>query len=540
MFLRSLGVLPVLAGLSGVSVHHLLYRHGEWDLKGVDMVVCYIILTLGLIALQYSSILPPIEVLQRPNWAWDIVTYHILGVYTSMLLYRAVFHRLNRFPGPFLARLSNFYVTSLTAKKLHLYEEIERLHEKYGDYVRIGPTELSIRDSAAVKLIYGSSAKVSKGVWYTCSEPRVSLETVRDKKEHAMQRKVWDKGFSSQALKHYEPRLSSYAAQLFTAIDSHLGQSMNMTQWFNYYAFDVMGDLAFGKGFNMLAEGKDQYFLTQLRGNMKAIGLTSHLSWIFPFFKRIPGLNGGYLKNLQWLAEQVDWRIKNPPHSPDIFSWVLQGYEKGPKTKQEYANLTCDAELICVAGSDTASATLTNMFFHLAKDQILYKTLQAELDALEDLTQESLTGVTLLDAMINETLRLHPAVPSGLQRLTPPEGLQINDTYIPGDVIVCIPMHSLFRDERVFPQPTEFIPERWTTRPELVKDPSAFFPFGGGAYVCAGKQLALMEIRRVAAEVVTRYNITLAPDHSDDAFLDGAVDAFTIVPGPLKLTFQKR
>lgn len=49
-----------------------------------------------------------------------------------------------------------------------------------------------------------------------------------------------------------------------------------------------------------------------------------------------------------------------------------------------------------------------------------------------------------------------------------------------------------------------------------------------------------MEIRRVAAEVVTRYNITLAPDHSDDAFLDGAVDAFTIVPGPLKLTFQKR
>lgn len=89
------------------------------------------------------------------------------------------------------------------------------------------------------------------------------------------------------------------------------------------------------------------------------------------------------------------------------------------------------------------------MFFHLAKDQILYKTLQAELDALEDLTQESLTGVTLLDAMINETLRLHPAVPSGLQRLTPPEGLQINDTYIPGDVIVCIPMHSLFRGEWV-------------------------------------------------------------------------------------------
>ncbi|OGM40935.1 putative cytochrome P450 oxidoreductase [Aspergillus bombycis] len=540
MFLRSLSVLPALAGLSGVSVHHLLYRHGEWDLKGVDMAIFYIVLTLGLVALQYSSILPATEVLQRPNWALDIVKYHILGVYTSMLLYRAAFHRLNRFPGPFLARLSNFYVTSLAAKKLRLFEETEKLHKKHGDYVRIGPTELSIRDPAAVKPIYGSSAKVSKGVWYTCSEPRLSLETVRDKKVHAMQRKVWDHGFSLQALEDYEPRLSYYATQLLNAIDSRLGQSMNMTQWFTYCSFDVMGDLAFGKGFNMLAEAKDQYFLTQLRGNMKAIGLTSHLSWIFPFFKRIPGLNVEYLKNIQWLGEQVDMRINNPPDRPDIFSWVLHGYEKGPKTKQDYANLTCDAELICVAGSDTTSATMTNMFFHLAKDHALYKTLQAELDALKDLTQESLKGVKLLEAVINETLRLHPAVPSGLQRLTPPEGLQINDTYIPGDVTVCIPMHTLFRDERVFAQPTEFIPERWTTRSELVKDPSAFFPFGGGSYVCAGKQLAFMEIRRVLAEILTRYNITFAPDHSDDAFLDDTVDAFTVVPGPLKLIFQRR
>lgn len=90
---------------------------------------------------------------------------------------------------------------------------------------------------------------------------------------------------------------------------------------------------------------------------------------------------------------------------------------------------------------------MINMFFHFAKDQALYKTLQAELDALKDLTQESLKKVKLLEAVINETLRLHPAVPSGLQRLTPPEGLQINDTYIPGDVTVCIPMHALFRGE---------------------------------------------------------------------------------------------
>ncbi|KAJ5579664.1 cytochrome P450 oxidoreductase [Penicillium hispanicum] len=545
MLPQSPNELPVLAIVSGISTHLLFYRHGEWDLKSHVIVISYICVTLGLVALEYSAIVASDWILGRSNWALDIVKYHVLGVYASMLLYRAAFHRLNRFPGPFLARLSNLYVTSLVAKKLQLYDVTEKLHMKYGDYVRVGPTELSVRDPAAVKMIHSSQAKVSKGVWYTISEPRISLETDRNKKSHALRRKVWDQGFSAQALRSYEPRVSHYATQLVNAIDDRMGRPMNITQWLNYFSFDVMGDLSFGKGFNMLKEGKDQHFLIQLRENMKVISLGSYLVWFFPFFKNIPGLNAEYLKNVGWLAEQVDQRIKSPPEHTDLFSWLLRDFEKGPKTKHDYGNLVCDAELICVAGSDTTSAALTNILFHLAKDNSLYQTLQAELDGLQDLSQDSLKKIKLLDAVTNEALRLHPVVPSGAQRLTPPEGVQIGDTYIPGNVMVRVPMHAVFRvsaqlDERAFARPNEFIPERWTTRPELIRDSSAFFPFGGAPYLCAGKQLALMEIRRVIAEILTRYNISFPPDHSDEAFLDGKVDAFTLVPAPLKLIFRQR
>ena len=34
---------------------------------------------------------------------------------------------------------------------------------------------------------------------------------------------------------------------------------MDVSKWFNYYSFDVMGDLSFGKSFNMLVDGKDSY-----------------------------------------------------------------------------------------------------------------------------------------------------------------------------------------------------------------------------------------------------------------------------------------
>jgi hypothetical protein len=101
-----------------------------------------------------------------------------------------------------------------------------------------------------------------------------------------------------------------YTNQLIEAIGKNVGNPINMAKWFNYYSFDVMGDLAFGKPFNMLIDGKDTYFSLQLHEDMKAIGLFSHLTWLFPFFKRVPLVNADYLKFWAWVGEQVDRRIK--------------------------------------------------------------------------------------------------------------------------------------------------------------------------------------------------------------------------------------
>ncbi|KAB8252456.1 cytochrome P450 [Aspergillus flavus] len=532
--------LWILAFSSGVATHLLLYRSGEWDIKAPSIVKIYTLLGATLVYLERADLLDGFPVSMRPKWGIAVILYHIFGVYASMLFYRAFWHRLCGFPGPFLARLSNFYVTSLSAKRLHLYEEVQKLHQQYGDYVRLGPTELSIADPQAVKALYSGQAKVTKGPWYTVLEPRVSLQMSRDKKEHARRRKVWDQGFSSKALRDYEPRVSHYAKQLLEAVRKNVGKPMDMAKWFNYYSFDVMGDLSFGKSFNMLAGGQDTYFSTQLHADMKSIGLFSHLTWLFPFFKRIPILNKDYLKFWDWVGGRVEERIKNDPDRPDVFSWILDAFQNGPKTKQDHLDLHGDAYLIIVAGSDTTAATLTNLFFHLAADHTWQAKLQEELDALPELTQEKVTGVELLDALINETLRLHPAVPSGTQRLTPPEGLQIGDKYIPGDVMVCIPTHTLFRDERAFVRPDEFLPQRWMTQPELVKDASVFIPFNAGPYSCVGKQLALMELRRVTAEILTRYDVEFAQGQTTEDFLDGKRDTFTLVTAPLKLVFRER
>ncbi|KAL2200155.1 cytochrome P450 monooxygenase-like protein [Corynascus similis CBS 632.67] len=516
-------VLNLLAAASGVVAHLAVFRRGEWDTTSPSIFVFYFTVFAGAILSIYTGILDI-----RLSALAQISGAHIGGLYTSMLVYRAFFHRLSKYPGPFLARLTNFYITAKSMKKLHLYEEVQKLHEQYGDYVRLGPSEISIANPEAVKAIYSSHSPVTKGPWYTLLEPRVPLFMARDKQEHARRRKG------------YDPRITKAINQLLRAVERHKGQPLDVSRWFSYFVFDVMEDLAFNKSSNMLADGKEAYVFKTIRTDMFNIALFTHLPWLLPFIKRTPVLNWNYHEFLDWIQKLIDERKQKEPEQPDIFSWILAAYEKSAKTKRDQLNLHGDAQLIVIAGSDSVAAALTHIFFHLAWDSVLVKRLQAEIDALPDISHDNLMTVPLLDAVINETMRLHPPVPSGTQRMTPREGLWIGDHFVPGDTIVQVPSYTVFRDERAFAYPNEFIPERWTTRPELIRDKSVYIPFNSGPYACVGKRLAMLELRRVVGEILWRYDVTIAPGQTKEAFLDGKQDTFTTVSAPLPVIFTER
>ncbi|KAL4939655.1 hypothetical protein BDV06DRAFT_214127 [Aspergillus oleicola] len=534
--------VSLVGAVTGIATHVHVFRHGEWDLNAPSILKVYAILGIAAAALDSYYVRGLLDFPLPQERALDLLVAHVAGIYTSMLIYRAFLHRLNKFPGPFAARLSTFYATYLSARNFRLYDETERLHKEHGDYVRLGPRELSIIDPEAVVALYGPQAQVSKGPWYGVLAPRVSLQGERDKKTHAKRRKAWDMGFSSKTLRNYEDRVSKYTNQLVAAVERAVtvGTSIDMSKWSNYYSFDVMGDMAFGKSFGMLLNGQDTYFLTALHADMVIIGLFGHLIWLLPFFKLVPGLNAQYLKFWKFLEDQIQERAKNEPKIPDVFSWILKDYNEGPKTVQDTFNLHGDSYLIVVAGSDTISSTLAVILYYLAINPALAKQLQDEFDKHEDLSHRTLVDIDFLEGIINEALRLHPAVPGGTQRVTPPEGMQIGDVYLPGNVIVQSPLHTIFRDSRNFERPLEFLPSRWTTEPHLVKNKAVYIPFNAGPYSCAGKQLALMELRSAVAGLLARYDVTFVPDQNKEPWLNRLMDTFTLVAPPLPLIFKRR
>lgn len=372
----------------------------------------------------------------------------LAGVYSSLLTYRVFLHPLNKFPGPIQARIGSLWFTTKLGK-LDGYYRLEELHKKYGRYVRIGANMLSITDPDIMQPAFGAGSKIIKGDWYDGGAPHHSMHTTRDKGLHDRRRRVWAPAFSDKALREYEVVVQELNDTLVQRIGEFKGGVVNVTTWFNLYSFDVMGRLTFGKDYGMVASGKRHWALDLLTEGMAVSGLRIP-TWTFRILISVPGLAAGYHRFLKFCSGELKARVQktNKTDTKDITGWLLKAYT-GEKHPEEDPMLQGDARLIIVAGSDTTSATLTYLFYHLALDPSQQKKLR---DELRPLTQgewgdKDIQNANHLNGAINESLRLHPPVPSGLYRQTPKEGTQVGDTFIPGGVTFFPPLYVMGRGE---------------------------------------------------------------------------------------------
>ena len=102
--------------------------------------------------------------------------------------------------------------------------------------------------------------------------------------------------------------------------------------------------------------------------------------------------------------------------------------------------------------------------------------------------------------------------------------------------------YSIHRDARYFHTPDAFLPERWFSKgaPAGEHNTAAFIPFSYGPTICAGKNLALMEMRMVLCWILRQFRLSRAPGVVYEHWEEKIQDYFVVHHEPLLVNISLR
>ncbi|KAF1918980.1 pisatin demethylase [Ampelomyces quisqualis] len=478
---------------------------------------------------------------------WPLVIISLVAAY---LLNNKYWKGLNRYQGHWAAGYSNWWRLWDVKKRNHHWTTIA-LHRKHGDIVRLGPNVLSFADPRAIKAIYGLNKGVSKSDFYPVQgavskgKPLLSLFSTTDEEFHAKYRRCVNNAFAMSSLVNYEPLVSSTLTYWLDKTDevfANTGKSCDFSQWLQFFAFDVIGDLTWSKRLGFIEGNKDVDniigFLGKFFDYVAPVGqmpILDRLLWKNPISllaqrigldKRIHPVTLFALNRSNERASQVE-KIKQfglsddekaNPRGIDLLSKFAQASHDHPFMDDDRILSTCASMVF--AGSETTAISLSAIFYFLVKHPHAYTKLMQELDeAAADgriaarpsrtLSWPEAQNLPYLDAVIQESFRLHPAPGLLLERVVPPQGMYILSDFIPGGTVVGCNAWVVHRRAQVFGHDVDaFRPERWLDGPSATMKRS-LLQFGAGARTCIGKNISLLEMYKLVPSFLRRFDVRL-------------------------------
>ncbi|KAL8256893.1 hypothetical protein R6Q59_028934 [Mikania micrantha] len=315
---------------------------------------------------------------------------------------------------------------------------------------------------------------------------------------------------------------------------NRLSQVVDLSDLFVTFTNDVVCRVTFGRKYSEGETGKrfrkmlSEFF--EVFGDLNLEDFVPKLAWVDRLrgfdakVERVAREIGGFLDGV------VEERLRNQPADGgcgggggrEDFVDILLKIQKDDRIGVPLDRLVIKALLLdaYTAGTDTTATVLEWTFTELVKHPKILKKVQEEvrmvLKGKKQVNQEDIDNMKYLKAMLKETLRLHPPIPTLVPRVAR-QDVKVMGYDIAKGTRVIINAWAIARDPKVWDNPNEFMPERFLDCAIDFKGHNFdLIPFGAGRRGCPGIAFAMTTNESVLANLLREFDWKLPNGGRED------------------------
>ena len=320
---------------------------------------------------------------------------------------------------------------------------------------------------------------------------------------HRADRKVMSIAFKPEPMRHYATQLD---AGIKRQIGDWAGREMRFYDAIKKLTLDLAATSFLGVELGEEASRINQAFVDEVQASIAPI--------------RVPLPGTAMRKGVKARAYLIDWFLREIPerrhgarrgNGEDFFSQFCRA------TDDDGQPLAADAiadhmNFLMMAAHDTITSSVTTLVMLLARNPEWQERLREEIQGLDPNVPyaEQLDRLILTDYAFKEALRLMPPVPSLPRRAL--RDFEFGGYRIPAGTQVGVGIAWTHHMPDIWPEPDKFDPLRFTPEASKGRHRFAWVPFGGGAHMCIGLHFAVMQMKLLMANMLSRYRIEADED----------------------------
>ncbi|CAI6086951.1 unnamed protein product [Clonostachys chloroleuca] len=504
---------------------------------------------------------------------------------TSTLAFRRL---RSPFPGPRLLKLTNIPLQyhELTGSRDAF---VEALHQKFGPLVQVAPRHVSVNDLSGLRDISVVSQRLDRPdplpAFHNYGEENL-VSTVRGDVHHERRKPLRSMYSAKMAESKEVTDVTLRAARDMLRLASRIGKKspgggavVEVREMLRPALYDVMSFIVYGPGSQLnLVNDQAQRTAMEVDTEFQEARMSSAAGAMMFLLPRITL----WLRRCGLAPGAVDGTTPSRLFSDQVGREALEALKRtdencgGEDEHQSlmgrlHAHFRTNGPTAAVpseeyilsdsldqfwAGVSTTADGLAPLFrlLSLPENKTLQQRLRSEIrDAIAesgassaaDLTAEKLKRLPLLNAVIRETLRIHPPIPFSMEReIVDEQGLIVHGQLIPAGWQVSAEVMGMQRKESVFSDARRWFPGRWLTTDDhesLTRGPEGagkemkghFLAFGSGSRMCLGMNVAWGLMRAFVAVVYGEMQTSIVQDHMEgvDSHKSGEKDSKTSADG---------